>query len=63
MAKVQKRIPKKIEEPQVKKELKNETLPNYQEMYPVWQIGYLDIEGKWGYKAFSDIVSFTISDG
>lgn len=62
MAKIQTKTPRKTEDPQVKKEPKNEALPNYQEMYPVWQIGYLDIEGKWGYKAFSDIVSFTISD-
>ena len=61
MAKTLKRIPH-ITEPEIKKEPKNETIPNYQEMYPVWQIGYLDIEGKWGYKAFSDIISFNISD-
>ena len=62
MAKIQTKTPRKAEDPQVKKEPKSEALPNYQEMYPVWQIGYLDIEGKWGYKAFSDIVSFKISD-
>ncbi len=57
-----KRIPNIKEVPQVKKEPKTEAFPNYKEMPPVWQIGCLDIEGRWGYKAFSDIVSFAISD-
>lgn len=54
--------PKYLKEPTVTKTPQIGFTPNYKEMHPVWQIGLLDIEGKWGYKAFDEIISFNISD-
>lgn len=41
---------------------KSVPMQNYQEMYPAWRIGKLDLNGEWGYDAFHDIFELSIDD-
>lgn len=36
--------------------------PNYKSMHPVWQLGIMDMDGKWGYESYSDKVRYRMSD-
>ena len=54
--------PKIFKEPVFTKTPKSESLPNYKKMNPVWQIGILDIEGRWGYNVINEQISFSESE-
>lgn len=56
------KTPKYREEPTVSKTPKIGHLPNYKDMHPVWQIGLLDIDGRWGYNAINEQIAFTESE-
>lgn len=56
------KTPKTAKTPVVDKIPKAEELQNYKKLYPAWRVSSLDIDGKWGYNSFKDIVSFCISD-
>lgn len=53
--------PKIKNPPNVEKEPKADSL-NYKTMNPAWRVASLDIDGKWGYNAIKDIVSFNQSE-
>ncbi len=46
----------------VSKTPKTGYISNFKLKNPVWQVGILDIEGKWGYKAFDQQIDFSVSD-
>ena len=56
------KTPKTFATPDVSKNPKIGYISNYKQKNPVWQIGILDIEGKWGYKAFNQNIGFEVSD-
>ncbi len=56
------KTPKISVAPDVSKNPKAGDATNYKQKKPVWQIGILDIEGKWGYRAFSQNIVFEYSD-
>lgn len=56
------RIPKIAINFDVSKTPKTGYIANYKQKNPVWQLGILDIEGKWGYKAFDNKIDFVVSD-
>ena len=36
--------------------------PNYKTMHPVWQLGIMDMTGKWGYESYSEKVRYRMSE-
>lgn len=48
--------------PEVSKNPKTGYISNYKQKNPVWQIGIFDIDGKWGYKAYNQIIDFEVSN-
>lgn len=57
-----KKTPKTSVNLDVSKTPKTGYISNYKLKNPVWQIGILDIEGKWGYKAFDKKIDFVVSE-
>lgn len=56
------KTPKTAAAPIVEKQPRAIVVPNYKLMHPVWQIGILDLDGKWGYKEFNKQIDFIVSE-